>query len=100
MHHPENIDDQSLANICKALAHPARIRIVRHLMALDTCVCGQIVDVMPLAQSTVSQHLKVLRQAGIVRGEVDGPRTCYCLDRDRLELFRRAVNLLVGGKTK
>ena len=69
-----------LARLARALAHPARVRIVRLLARRGTCVCGQIVLDLPLAQATVSQHLKVLRSAGLVRGEVDGPRVCYCLD--------------------
>ena len=72
--------DRELAALAKALGHPARVAIVRRLAADGTCVCGRIVDVLPLAQATVSQHLKVLKQAGLIRGEVDGPRTCYCVD--------------------
>lgn len=71
---------ERMAQLCKALAHPARISIMVYLKRLNQCVCGQIVNHLPLAQSTVSQHLKVLKQAGLIRGEIDGPRTCYCLD--------------------
>lgn len=81
-------ETERLAGLCKALAHPARVRIVRLLMTVDTCVCGDIVQKLPLAQSTVSQHLKILKDAGLVRGEIAGPRTCYCLDHDVLEEFR------------
>ena len=84
-------DNRSLALICKALSHPARIRIVEHLKAVDRCVCSEIVDILPLAQSTVSQHLKILKAAGLVLGEIEGPRTCYCLDKKKLELFKQAV---------
>lgn len=73
-----------LALLAKALGHPARVRILRLLLASDSCFCGQIVDELPLAQATVSQHLKVLKDAGFVTGEIDGPRTCYCASRDRL----------------
>ena len=73
-------DLDRLAALAKALAHPARLAILRTLAARGTCVCGQIVDVLPLAQATVSQHLKVLREAGLITGETDGPRSCYCLD--------------------
>ena len=69
-----------LAGLAKALGHPARVRIVRLLARREGCVCGEIVGEMDLAQSTVSQHLKVLKEAGILQGEVEGPRTCYCLD--------------------
>lgn len=68
-----------LAERLKALAHPARLAIVRLLAERDECICGEIVGDLPLAQSTVSQHLKTLREAGLVQGTVEGPRTCYCL---------------------
>ena len=77
--------DDELAALAKALGHPMRIRILRLLLEREECVCGDLVDQLPLAQSTVSQHLKVLREAGLVHGEIDGPRTCYCADSDRLE---------------
>jgi ArsR family transcriptional regulator len=69
-----------LARRLKALAHPARLAIVQLLSERDECVCGEIVDDLPLAQSTVSQHLKALKEAGIVQGTVEGRSTCYCLD--------------------
>ncbi len=83
------------ARMCKALAHPARVRIVRFLLSVDTCVCGDIVDTLPLAQSTVSQHLKVLKDAGIIVGTIDGPRTCYCLDRDAVDEFKALSEALL-----
>ncbi len=72
--------DADLATWAKALGHPARIAILRTLAARGECVCGQVVEVVGLAQSTVSQHLKVLREAGLVSGTPDGQRSCYCLD--------------------
>jgi ArsR family transcriptional regulator len=84
-------DNQTVVLICKALSHPARLRIVEHLKKVDQCICGEIVDILPLAQSTVSQHLKILKAAGLVLGEIEGPRTCYCLDKRRFELFKQAV---------
>lgn len=81
-------DDRSLAALAKALGHPARIKIVRQLAQSDACVCGDIVMELGLAQATVSQHLKVLKEAGLIRGTVSGPRTCYCLEPRALELFR------------
>lgn len=87
-------DAQWLAAICKALAHPARIAIVTHLRELNQCVCGQIVDALPLAQSTVSQHLKILKSAGVVRGEIEGPRTCYCLNPETFEKFEAMIGRL------
>ena len=86
------LDAHTFAEICKALGHPARIRIVEHLKTIDTCICGEIVQILPLAQSTVSQHLKVLKTAGLVKGAVEGPRTCYCLDREILERFKSTAN--------
>ena len=73
-------EEQQLAAIAKALGHPARVAIVRLLAQRRTCVCGELVLELPLSQSTVSQHLKELKAAGLVQGEVDGPRVCYCLD--------------------
>ena len=78
-------DVSRLAAICKALAHPARIAIVTHLRALNHCVCGELVDALPLAQSTVSQHLKILKDAGVVKGEIEGPCTCYCINPEVLD---------------
>jgi DNA-binding transcriptional ArsR family regulator len=80
----EEIVDAELAVLAKALGHPARVRILRLLLACDACFCGEIVEQLPLAQATVSQHLKVLKDAGLIQGEIDGPRTCYCANRERL----------------
>lgn len=85
--------DAELALLAKALGHPARVRILRLLLASESCFCGEIVEQLPLAQATVSQHLKVLKDAGLIEGEIDGPHTCYCADRDRLE----RLNDLLGG---
>jgi ArsR family transcriptional regulator len=90
---PHSATDVELARLARALAHPARVRIVRLLARRGECVCGQIVLDLPLAQATVSQHLKVLKQAGIIRGQVDGPRVCYCLDP---KVLRRVKELLAG----
>ena len=79
--------DRSLAAMAKALGHPARVKIVRHLAKAESCICGDIVLKVGLAQATVSQHLKVLKAAGLVRGTVSGPATCYCLDRPVFSLF-------------
>ena len=83
--------DRALARLAKALGHPARAAIVRMLLQRGECVCGTIVGGLPLAQATVSQHLKVLKQAGIVQGSVDGPRVCYCANP---EAVRRLGQLL------
>jgi ArsR family transcriptional regulator len=87
--------DDELAALAKALGHPMRIRILRLLLEREECVCGELVDELPIAQATVSQHLKVLREAGLVHGEIDGPRTCYCADPVRLE----HAKILLDGLT-
>lgn len=76
--------DLEIALLAKALGNPVRVRILRLLLGRDSCYCGQIVDELPLAQASVSQHLKVLRDAGLVRGEIEGPRVCYCANRERI----------------
>lgn len=83
-----------LAKLCKAVGHPARLAILRYLAGRSTCSCGDIVDQLPLAQSTVSQHLKVLKDAGLIVGEVDPPRVCYCVNRQALEELKQAVATL------
>jgi len=75
------------AELTKALGHPARVAVMQLLIQRKSCVCGELVDELPLAQSTVSQHLKVLKEAGFVRGEVDGPAVCYCIEPSTVELF-------------
>jgi len=72
--------EQGLANFAKAIAHPARIAILKVLAQKTVCICGEIVEVLPLAQSTVSQHLKALQEAGLIEGTIDGPRSCYCIN--------------------
>jgi len=86
--------ERQLAEYFKALGHPARVRIFRLLLERQTCVCGDLVDALPLAQSTVSQHLKILKKAGLVRGSVDGPRRCYGVDRDAFDRLRGYVAAL------
>lgn len=92
-------DDVILATRIKALGHPARLAIVRALMRAEStrCCCGDIVRGLPLAQSTVSQHLKVLRDAGIIRGEIDGPRCCYRVDRSALAAIAAGVGRIDGS---
>ncbi|MBC7867526.1 MAG: winged helix-turn-helix transcriptional regulator [Gloeobacteraceae cyanobacterium ES-bin-316] len=86
--------EQSLAEFAKALAHPARIAILKVLAEKNECICGEIVNVLPLAQSTVSQHLKELRNAGLILGTVDGPRSCYCINWKSFEKFNGDFNSL------
>lgn len=72
--------DVSLAKYAKALSHPARVAILKLLIQKQACICGDIVEELPLAQSTVSQHLKVLKEAGLIKGEIEGSTVCYCID--------------------
>lgn len=83
--------EAAVAAISRALGHPARVRLLRLLLARDTCVAGELAGEVPLAASTVSQHLKILKAAGLVKGEVDGPRRCYCVDRSVLARFKELV---------
>jgi ArsR family transcriptional regulator len=89
--------DTDLATWAKALAHPARLAILRTLGARGECVCGEVVEVVGLAQSTVSQHLKVLREAGLVVGTPDGPRSCYCLDTQALAVVSARLGDFLDG---
>ena len=91
-------DDEELARGAKALGHPARVAIVRLLLARGECVCGGIVDRLPLAQATVSQHLKVLKEAGLIEGEIDGPRVCYCANPEAVKRLSELIDTLVETK--
>ncbi len=90
----EESANERLAALAKALGHPARVAIMRLLIRKNACVCGEIVDELPLAQSTVSQHLKQLKEAGLIRGEVDGPRVCYCVEPNAIALLKSLVSAL------
>lgn len=79
--HEFDAESIRIAEVAKALGHPARIEILR-ILSNGECVCGDIVEELPLSQSTVSQHLAELKKAGLIKGEIDGPRVCYCLDTD------------------
>lgn len=83
--------DERLAALAWALAHPIRVRILRILLSRCACICGELVDQLPLAQSTVSQHLKVLKEAGLIQGEVDGPKVCYCVNPAGLAKLKELV---------
>lgn len=87
-------DDARTVTMLRAIAHPARFRIVKLLGARQTCVTGDLVDDLPLAQSTVSEHLKVLKDAGVVRGTIEGPNTCYCLEPKAIEWLKREFGAL------
>jgi len=74
------VKDNKIAAYAKALAHPARVAILRILMESNSCICGDIVEELPLSQSTVSQHLKELKEAGLIKGNIDGAKVCYCIN--------------------
>jgi len=84
-------NDELLAKLAWAIAHPARVRLLRLLIAKSACVCGELVELMPLSQSTVSQHLKILKEAGVIQGEIDGPKVCYCVNADGLSRLKELV---------
>lgn len=90
---PDPARDARLATLCRALGHPHRVYILRFLLSQQACFAGEIAEQLPLAASTVSQHLKQLRDAGLIQGEVDGPRRCYCIAPEVIEELKR----LVGG---
>lgn len=83
--------EQEVAVLAKALGHPARVRIMRLLLAHDVCYCGQFVDELSLAQATVSQHLKVLKETGLIVGEIEGLRICYWASRERLAELQELI---------
>ena len=85
-------EQQQIAQFAKALSHPARLAILRVLAEKATCICGEIVEVLPLSQSTVSQHLKELLQAGIIQGTIDGNKSCYCINWEMLRKFEQQTN--------
>ena len=88
---PNDESAEQLAQLAWAVAHPARVRIVRLLISRQACVCGEIVDQLPLAQSTVSQHLKILKESGLIQGEVDGPKVCYCINAAKLQELQSLI---------
>ena len=88
------IDEDRLAALCRALGHPHRVAILRFLLTQESCFAGAIADQLPIAPSTVSQHLSQLREAGLIRGEVDGPRRAYCVDPEALAALKRMVAAL------
>ena len=93
----ENVD---LARLAKALAHPARVAILRLLLTRGDCICGDIVDRLPWAQATVSQHLKVLKEAGWIQGEIDGPRVCYCAQPEAGRKFTALLKALTSSEER
>ena len=95
VHKKEEFDqkEQDLANFAKAISHPARIAILKVLAERQACICGEIVEVLPLAQSTVSQHLKELKNAGIIQGSIEGASVCYCINPKVWNRYRELFNI-------
>lgn len=88
-------EQNELAKIAKSLAHPARISILEHLLKVNECICGDIVSELPLAQATVSQHLKEMKSAGIIKGTIEGNSVCYCIDEqtiEKLQLYFKEIS--------
>ena len=92
-----SVKENKLAKYAKALAHPARIAILQLLVQKQTCVCGDIVDELPLSQSTVSQHLKELKEAGLIHGEIEGVKVCYCIDEKEWQAAQAWLNQLFNS---
>ncbi len=92
----ENFSDRQneLASLAKALGHPARIAILEYLVRVETCICGDIVNELPLAQPTVSQHLKELKTAGLIKGTIEGTAICYCVDEKALETIQHFLKAI------
>jgi DNA-binding transcriptional ArsR family regulator len=93
------IKQNKIAKYMKALAHPARIAILELLIKKQACVCGDIVDDLPLSQSTVSQHLKELKDAGLIKGDIDGARVCYCIDEKEWEVVKNYLSTFFASYT-
>jgi len=90
-----------IAILAKSLGHPARVAIIEYLMRVETCICGDIVNELPLAQATVSQHLKELKNAGLIKGSIEGNTICYCIDEKSIEkLSRYFSQITLELKTK
>jgi DNA-binding transcriptional ArsR family regulator len=97
------IKDNKIAKYAKALAHPARVAILQLLLKKQSCICGDIVDELPLSQSTVSQHLKELKESGLIKGDIDGAKVCYCIDEIEWENAKNYLTTFFGkhhSKTK
>jgi DNA-binding transcriptional ArsR family regulator len=88
------IKENKLAKYAKALAHPARVSILKFLAKQDSCMCGDIVEELPLSQSTVSQHLRELKEAGLIKGEIEGSKVCYCIDEKEWKVAQHWINQL------
>ncbi|MFN8248501.1 MAG: metalloregulator ArsR/SmtB family transcription factor [Ferruginibacter sp.] len=86
-----SVKDNRLAKYAKALSHPARVAILKLLIKKQACICGDIVDELPLSQSTVSQHLKELKSAGLIKGDIEGAKVCYCIDENEWKIAQSLI---------
>lgn len=93
------IKDNKIAKYAKALAHPARVAILQLLIKKQACICGDIVEELPLSQSTVSQHLKELKETGLIKGDIDGAKVCYCIDEKKWENAKWYLSSFFDGYT-
>ena len=95
-------EQNTIANLTKAIGHPARVAILEYLMKVDSCICGDIVNELPLAQPTISQHLKELKNAGLIKGTIEGNAICYCINEqsidNMLDYFKHISNVLTVKK--
>ncbi|HET8572254.1 MAG TPA: metalloregulator ArsR/SmtB family transcription factor [Edaphocola sp.] len=89
-----------IATIAKALGHPARVAIIEYLMKVNTCICGDIVNELPLAQPTVSQHLKELKNAGLIKGNIEGNAICYCIDEKTVDVLKDYFSKIITTVTR
>jgi DNA-binding transcriptional ArsR family regulator len=89
-----------IASITKALGHPARLAIIEYLAEVNKCICGDIVNELPLAQATISQHLKELKHANLIKGSIAGNAICYCINFDTLEYYQKYINQLIVQSQK
>ena len=97
-----NISQNKMAKLAKAIGHPARIAILEFIIKKNSCICGDIVEELPLAQATISQHLKELKETGLIKGEIEGASICYCIDEKAWKEAQKTLNKLfdsyIAGK--
>jgi ArsR family transcriptional regulator len=89
-----DLPESDLGDLCKALGHPVRVRLIKILLAKGECISGDLAEEFSLAQSTVSEHLRILKDAGLVKGTIDGPKRCYCVNTDKLSYFKSLMENL------
>ncbi|MES2488031.1 MAG: metalloregulator ArsR/SmtB family transcription factor [Bacteroidota bacterium] len=89
----------AIATMAKALGHPARVAIIEYLLKVNTCICGDIVNELPLAQATVSQHLKELKNAGLIKGTIEGTAICYCIDEKAIDVLQAYFGVIASALT-